>query len=215
MEKIKLLLVDDHKLFRNGLKILLENTGEFEVIGESGSGSEFLEQLKTLHPDVVMLDIEMPDINGIEATKRAIAIQPDLKIISLSMYEQDEYHYKMINAGAKGFLVKDTETAEVAKAIKLVHNGETYFSSNILLNVVKNINKTKKEDEIKYSLSTREKEVLEQICNGLSNQEIADTLFISRRTVEKHRSNLLEKTNCKNTANLVMFTINNNLLDNN
>ncbi|MBQ8055950.1 MAG: response regulator transcription factor [Paludibacteraceae bacterium] len=215
MEKIKLLLVDDHKLFRNGLKILLENTGEFEVIGESGSGSEFLEQLKTLHPDVVMLDIEMPDINGIEATKRAIAIQPDLKIISLSMYEQDEYHYKMINAGAKGFLVKDTETAEVAKAIKLVHNGETYFSSDILLNVVKNINKTKKEDEIKYSLSTREKEVLEQICNGLSNQEIADTLFISRRTVEKHRSNLLEKTNCKNTANLVMFTINNNLLDNN
>ena len=162
-----------------------------------------------------MLDIEMPDINGIEATKRAIAIQPDLKIISLSMYEQDEYHYKMINAGAKGFLVKDTETAEVAKAIKLVHNGETYFSSDILLNVVKNINKTKKEDEIKYSLSTREKEVLEQICNGLSNQEIADTLFISRRTVEKHRSNLLEKTNCKNTANLVMFTINNNLLDNN
>jgi DNA-binding NarL/FixJ family response regulator len=121
----------------------------------------------------------------------------------------------MINAGAKGFLVKDTETAEVAKAIKLVHNGETYFSSDILLNVVKNINKTKKEDEIKYSLSTREKEVLEQICNGLSNQEIADTLFISRRTVEKHRSNLLEKTNCKNTANLVMFTINNNLLDNN
>ena len=215
MEKIKLLLVDDHKLFRNGLKILLENTGEFEVIGESGSGGEFLEQLKTLHPDVVMLDIEMPDINGIEATKRAIAIQPDLKIISLSMYEQDEYHYKMINAGAKGFLVKDTETAEVAKAIKLVHNGETYFSSDILLNVVKNINKTKKEDEIKYSLSTREKEVLEQICNGLSNQEIADTLFISRRTVEKHRSNLLEKTNCKNTANLVMFTINNNLLDNN
>lgn len=215
MEKIKLLLVDDHKLFRNGLKILLENTGEFEVIGESGSGSEFLEQLKTLHPDVVMLDIEMPDINGIEATKRAIAIQSDLKIISLSMYEQDEYHYKMINAGAKGFLVKDTETAEVAKAIKLVHNGETYFSSDILLNVVKNINKTKKEDEIKYSLSTREKEVLEQICNGLSNQEIADTLFISRRTVEKHRSNLLEKTNCKNTANLVMFTINNNLLDNN
>ena len=144
MEKIKLLLVDDHKLFRNGLKILLENTGEFEVIGESGSGGEFLEQLKTLHPDVVMLDIEMPDINGIEATKRAIAIQPDLKIISLSMYEQDEYHYKMINAGAKGFLVKDTETAEVAKAIKLVHNGETYFSSDILLNVVKNINKTKK-----------------------------------------------------------------------
>jgi DNA-binding NarL/FixJ family response regulator len=213
MKEIKVILADDHNLFRNGLKLLLSGQDHVKVVAEASDGTELLELLDNTYPDVVLLDIEMPVMNGIEAAQKAISKYPNLKIISLSMYGEEEYYYKMIDAGVKGFILKNSDIAEVMKAIKIVIEGGTYFSSDVLYNVVKNIKSVVRTPNNTASLSERELEVLEQICRGLSNQEIADTLFISKRTVEKHRASLLSKTNTKNTANLVMYAIENKLVD--
>jgi DNA-binding NarL/FixJ family response regulator len=213
MKDIKVILVDDHNLFRNGLKLLLSGYPNIHVVAEASEGEEFITVLENTPADVVLLDIEMPGMNGIEATRAAIAKYPDLKIISLSMYGEEEYYYKMIDAGVKGFILKSSDISEVIKAIQAVLTGGTYFSPDVLYNVVKNIKTVVGNPNNTASLSERELEVLEQICRGLSNQEIADALFISKRTVEKHRASLLSKTNTKNTAHLVMYAIENKLVD--
>jgi DNA-binding NarL/FixJ family response regulator len=212
MEKIKVILVDDHTLFRKGMQFLLDEYDDIEIIAQASNGKEFLEILSGKQADVILIDIEMPVMNGIEATEQAIKLYPDLKIISLSMYGEEEYYYKMINAGAKGFILKNSDIDEVTRAIRTVMNGSTYFSSDVLYNVVKNITDVTEKKENLPQLSERELEVLAHICKGLSNEQIGEKLFISKRTVEKHRSNLLSKTNCKNTANLVMFAIDNKLI---
>lgn len=212
MDKIKITIVDDHALFRNGLKILLNTSKGLEVIGESGNGKEFIESLDDNFPDVVLMDISMPVMDGIEATKRAIERFPDLKIIALSMFGEEDYYYKMIDAGVKGFLLKNSEITEVTEAILQVSGGNSFFSQELLYNVIKNFKAQKESEEETANLSTRELQVLEEICKGLSNQEIADALFISKRTVDKHRANLLSKTNSKNTANLIMYAIKNKLV---
>lgn len=212
MTKIKITIVDDHALFRNGLKILLNAHPEMEVISEASNGKEFLETLKENTPDIVLMDISMPVMNGIEASEIATQSHPELKIIALSMFGEEEYYYKMINAGAKGFLLKNSEINEVTEAILQVQKGNSFFSQELLYNVIKSF-KTQKEAELETAnLSKRELQVLEEICKGLSNQEIADSLFISKRTVDKHRANLLSKTNSKNTANLIMYAIKNKLV---
>jgi len=213
MNEIKVILADDHNLFRNGLKLLLSGYGHIHVVGEASDGLELLSLLNKVHPDIILIDIEMPVMNGIEASKAALEKFPDLKIISLSMYGEEEYYYKMIDAGVKGFILKNSDITEVIKAIDSVLKGGTYFSSDVLYNVVKNIKAVSKIPTTNTKISDREKEVLEQICKGLSNQEIADVLFISKRTVEKHRASLLNKTNTKNTAQLVMFAIEYKLTD--
>ena len=213
MKEVRVILADDHNLFRNGLKLLLSGYSNIKVVAEVSDGSELLSVLDYIQADVVLLDIEMPVMNGIEASKIALEKFPDLKIISLSMYGEEEYYYRMIDAGVKGFILKNSEITEVIKAINTVMNGGTYFSSEVLYNVVKNIKSVSKTPRNVASISGREKEVLEQICKGLSNQEIADTLFISKRTVEKHRASLLSKTTTKNTAQLVMYAIENKLTD--
>lgn len=213
-KSIKLIIVDDHGLFRNGLKLLLNTTQLVQVVGEASNGAEFLELIKSGLPDIVLMDIDMPVMDGIEATRRAIAMYPDLKIITLSMFGEDEYYYQMIDAGVKGFLLKNSDISELKQAIQQVNAGKTYFSEELLLNMLRNIKTvsvTEKQGEV--SLSDREIEVLQQICKGLSNQEIADVLHISKRTVDKHRANLLEKTNCRNTASLVMFALKNKLIE--
>jgi DNA-binding NarL/FixJ family response regulator len=213
MEKIRIGIVDDHSLFRNGLKLLLSAFTEIEVISEFSNGQEFIKSLANIVPDVVLMDIEMPVMNGIEATKESIARFPELKIITLSMFGEEEYYYKMIDAGVKGFILKNSDIDEVVKAIHSVRNGGTYFSQEILYNVVKNIRDVSKTDQIHLQLSQREIEILELICKGLSNQEIGEELNISKRTVDKHRANILSKTDTKNTASLVMFAIENKLVE--
>jgi DNA-binding NarL/FixJ family response regulator len=213
-KSIKLVIVDDHGLFRNGLKLLLNTTQLVQVVGEAANGIDFLELIKTNQPDIVLMDIDMPIMDGIEATRRAIALYPEMKIITLSMFGEDEYYYQMIDAGVKGFLLKNSDISELKQAIQQVFAGKTYFSEELLLNMLKNIKTVAVIDKAgEVNLSEREIEVLQQICKGLSNQEIAEVLHISKRTVDKHRANLLEKTNCRNTASLVMYALKNKLIE--
>ena len=208
MDTIRIALVDDHALFRNGLKLLLDNIKNFKVVNESQNGREFVDQLSPDNaPDVVLMDISMPVMNGIEAAKEATARVPGLKIIALSMFGEEDYYYEMINAGAKGFLLKNSDIKDVTEAIEQVAAGNSYFSQEVLYNVIRKFQPHKEEELDTALLSKRELQVLQGICRGLSNQEIADTLFLSKRTVDKHRSNLLSKTNSKNTANLIMYAI--------
>lgn len=212
MNKIRIIIADDHQLFRNGLKILLNSFPEFEVVAEASNGMEFLEILKNNQADIALMDINMPEMNGIEATRKGIKVQPEISIIALSMYGEEDYYYKMVDAGAKGFLLKDSDISEVKEAILTVMKGGSFFSQELLYHVIQKIKHRELETK-SANLSKREKEILLKICEGLSNQEIADTLFISKRTVDKHRANLLGKTNSKNTASLILFAIRNKVIE--
>jgi two-component system, NarL family, response regulator LiaR len=206
LEKITVILVDDHQLFREGLKLMLNMNPKIGAIHQAANGIEFLELLEKITPDVVLMDINMPLMDGVEATKRALLLNPTLKIIALSMYGDDEYYINMIEAGARGFILKNSDIEVVEEAISNLMAGQNYFSSEVMTNLVLHLNK-KKTGEVKNELTERESEVLYHICKGLSNQEIADTLFLSKRTVDKHRENILSKTNVKNTAGLVLYAI--------
>lgn len=209
MNKIKTVIVDDHNLFRNGLKFILNQFENIEVVGEASNGKEFLILLENITlPDIVLLDINMPILNGIEAAKISLQKYPKLKIIVLSMYGESEYYNTMIDIEVNGFILKDCDNKELKEAIERVHAGGTYFSQEILISLIKE----KKSNE-KINLTKREKEILELICKGYSNNEIAEKLFISQRTVERHRANLLEKTNSKNSISLVVFALKNKLVD--
>ncbi len=212
MGKIRIIIADDHQLFRNGLKILLNSFPEFEVTGEASNGMEFLELLKTAQADIALMDINMPEMDGIEATRKGIKMNPSISVIALSMYGEEEYYYKMVDAGAKGFLLKDSDISEVKEAILTVVKGGNYFSQELLYHVIQKI-KHREQETKSANLSKREREILAKICEGLSNQEIAEALFISKRTVDKHRANLLGKTNSKNTASLILFAIKNKLIE--
>jgi DNA-binding NarL/FixJ family response regulator len=212
MEQIRIIIIDDHQLFRNGLKILLNAFPEFEVTGEASNGEEFLRILKNTKADIALMDINMPEMDGIEATRKGLKICPEINIIALSMYGEEEYYYKMVDAGVKGFLLKDSDISEVKDAILTVRKGGNYFSQELLYHVIQKI-KHREHESKTANLSKRETEILFKICEGLSNQEIADTLFISKRTVDKHRANLLGKTNSKNTASLILFAIRNKLIE--
>jgi DNA-binding NarL/FixJ family response regulator len=212
MDKIKIALADDHQLFRNGLKILLGSYDEFEVVAEASNGAELLQLLEACPADIVLMDISMPEMDGAGATVRIVRQAPATRVIALSMYGEEEYYYRMVDAGVKGFILKDSDISEVHDAIIAVHKGGNYFSQELLYHVIKRIKN--REQEVKSSsLSRREKEILLKICEGLSNHEIADALFISKRTVDKHRANLLAKTGSKNTASLILYAIKNRLIE--
>ena len=213
MKKLHIIIVDDHTLFRGGLKLLLQTFDFIDRIDEAPNGKEFLHLIRKQPADIVLMDINMPAMDGIEATRQALEIFPDLKIIALSMFGEEEYYYKMIEAGVKGFLLKDSEIDQVKSAIQTVWNGDSYFSQELLYNVVKNISKGQHIDKDMDNLSDRELEILYYICKGLSNQEIADELCISKRTVDKHRAHIIAKTQTRNTAHLVMYSIKNKLVD--
>lgn len=211
MNYLKFILADDHKLFRDALKMLITNEQLGTVLAEAGNGKELLEILKKNRPDIILLDISMPEMNGIEASKLICEKYPEIKIIALSMYGEEEYYYKMINAGVKGFVLKSSGMYEFEEAIKRIVKGENYFSNEILTRIIANMNKTentKKTEQVQADkLTKRETDVLKQICMGKTNAEIAEELFISPTTVKGHRQNLLAKTDSNNTASLVMFAI--------
>ncbi|MDE6446304.1 MAG: response regulator transcription factor [Alistipes sp.] len=211
MTPCRIVLVDDHSLFRNGLRGLLEHSGPCRVVGEAASGEEFLAMLPGLEADVVFMDFSMPGIDGAQTTERALALRPELRIITLSMFGEESYYTRMVEAGARGFLLKDSQIDDVLEAVRSVMAGGSYFSPQLLASLTSHMHS--RDDISDEPLSAREREILVLVCRGLSNQEIADTLFISKRTVDKHRANILEKTGCKNTAALVVFAIRSGIVE--
>lgn len=215
---IKIALVDDHTMFREGLNFALSQDDDFEVINESSNGKEFitfLEESSENKPDIVIMDISMPVMDGETATGQALSIHPDLNIITLSMFSDTDYYQKMVAVGVKGFLMKEAGVIELSEAIRAVVNGGTYFSQDLLQRIIMEISNPKVVGSRQkvIDLTRREEEVLEQICKGLDNKEIADRLFISQKTVEGHKTNLMSKTNTKNAINLMLFAIKHNLVD--
>ena len=211
----RIILVDDHSLFRNGLRGLLERNEGFRVVGEASSGEEFLSLLEqeSFAADIVFMDFSMPGLDGAQTTERALARCPDLRIITLSMFGEESYYSRMVEAGARGFLLKDSDIGDVLEAIAAVMGGGSYFSPRLLSSLTGRMHAREHDELADDQLSLREREILVAVCRGLSNQEIADELFISKRTVDKHRANILEKTGCKNTANLVVYAIKRGLVE--
>jgi len=211
-KNIKVIVVDDHELFRKGVIMVLKKMDNVEVIGEAGDGKEFLAMLNSHKPDVVFIDIKMPLMNGIEATTQATKRFPELNIIALSMFGEEEYLHKMINAGAKGFLLKNSSIGEIERAINLVNNGKNCYSDDLLGYFTNKFIDNKPKDDDKIKLTRRELEVLNLVAQGLSNTEIADKLFISKRTVDGHKANLIQKTGSKNIVDLLIYSIKNNII---
>ncbi len=210
MEIAKVIIVDDHVIFRKGLYTILNEIDFVKVVGEASNGNELLELLKKQPADVILMDIKMPVMDGIEATKKVLAKYPGIKIIALTMFEEISYFNKMIEAGASGFLLKKTTSEELERAINLVLEDESYFSEEFMNSV--NVYLKPKQKESSITLTDREQEVLELICKGYSNVEIASFLGVSSRTVDGFRARLFEKTGAKNAPNLVMFAIKNGLV---
>ncbi len=212
MNQYSVILVDDHKLFREGLKLLLENLDYIKSVHEASNGVEFLDLIKNFQADIIFIDIEMPLMDGIMATKQALKLYPNLNIIALSMYGEESYYTQMINSGAKGFILKNSGMKDIETAISNVLSGNNYISQEILNSLILGIGKKTKTPK-SSELTEREEEVLFHICKGLSNQQIADALYLSKRTVDKHRENLLSKTHANNTAGLVMYAVKNGIVD--
>lgn len=212
LNNISVFLVDDHQLFREGLNLLLSNMPFISTIQEASDGKEFLDSLGPDLPDIVFMDIDMPVMNGIDATRIAIERFPEIRIVALSMYGDEEYYTKMIYAGVKGFILKNSGIQEVEDAISSVLSDRNYFSQEIVSGLVEGV-LDKRRFTSKGEISGREGEVLYYICKGYSNREIAEKLYISKRTVDKHRENLLLKTGSKNTAGLVMYAFQAGIID--
>ena len=203
----EIVIVDDHKLFRDGLKFILGETGIARVIGEASNGKELLSILGMIRPDLVLMDINMPEMNGVEATRKALQVYPDLNVLVLSMFGDEEYYHSMIELGVKGFILKDADASELITAIRKILGGGTYFSQELLLNIIRS-----RDVEEGIKLTRREKEILGLICQGHSNAQISDSLHISSRTVERHRAELLSKTQSPNSIALVVYAIKSGLV---
>ncbi len=199
---INLCIVDDHQILLQGLKIMLESEKDIHVFGTYQSGEDLFEAiLDTI--DVILLDINMPGLSGIEVCKKIKSKYSSIQVIALSMYNQPSYINRMIQAGASGYLLKNSGKKEIIKAISKVMAGETYFPRSIIDTLVNNLAGTKKEDVIFTPLTRREKQILELISQEMTTQEIANHLHISLNTVESHRKNLLSKFNVRNSIGLV------------
>jgi DNA-binding NarL/FixJ family response regulator len=213
--KIRVLLVDDHDMFREGVKLLLSSGNDAEIAGEARNGQEFLDIVVAVKPDVVLMDISMPVMDGIEASKIAHEKYPDLKILALTMFGDEKYYYQLIQYNIKGFILKSSGISELLNGIIQVANGANYFSNELLCKLLANINNEKAKTAEQSSgdkLTKREIEIMQEITIGLSNEKIAEKLHISHATVRTHRANLLLKTGSNNTASLVMYAIKNKLI---
>jgi DNA-binding NarL/FixJ family response regulator len=212
-ETIRIIIVDDHQLFIKGLAMQLQEIENVKVVGEAANGEEFLKLLEKTTADMVFMDIKMPVMDGIEATKQAVQKYPALKVVALSMFGEEEYLQSMLDAGAKGFLLKNVGKTDLEKTIRTVMGGNNFFSDEMLaILTTKFVTPAKpKQDPIK--LSGRELEVLEHICKGMTNSEIGEKLFLSQRTIDGHRANLLSKVGAKNTVGLVTYAIKNKLVN--
>lgn len=210
MEKIKVVLADDHVVVRSGIKNLLENEGDVEVIGEASNGEEALQVVQKLKPDLLIIDIRMPVMNGLDATKMLTQTTTSTKALILSMHDDEDYILQSIESGASGYLLKDTSKDEFMKAIKTIYQGGKYFSgdiSQVLVNSYLNVKDRKVTKKIggtnNYDITKREKQILKMIADGIGNKEIAEQLGKSIRTIETHRFNIMKKLKVNNVVELL------------
>lgn len=212
---IKIAIADDHQMFRDGIKSLLDNTREYVVVGEAKDGIELLALVKQVSLDVVLLDINMPKMNGLEAIKKLKSDHSEIKVIMLTMFNTNEYINKLLKSGADGYVLKNTGKEELEEAINTVVSGESFFSNEVKQTVMDNLqNKPQIEpDFFQVELTSREKEVLSLIVKEYTTNEIAEKLFISPHTVETYRKNLTSKLPVKNIAGLVRYAIQMGLVD--
>jgi DNA-binding NarL/FixJ family response regulator len=212
----KIIIVDDHPLFREGLNLIVEKLKIGETVAEAENGQELLNILEKQQADVVLMDIDMPVMNGIEATEKAIAKYPGLRILIFSMYSDKKYYTQIIKAGAKGMVLKSAGKKEFETAIQIVADGGSHFSSEFVRKMADAEEKSdkQKQDEkvLELKLTNREMDILKCLCCGFSADEISKKLFISIKTVEHYRSKLLDKTGSKNTVSLVVFAVKNKLI---
>jgi DNA-binding NarL/FixJ family response regulator len=217
MNPIRIILADDHAIVRDGIKALLETENDIQVVGEASNGIEALKLAKELAPDIVVMDIRMPEMNGIEATQLLPRQDPQVKSLILSMHDMEEYVLRSIDSGAYGYLLKDTTKEEFIKALHTIYKGDKYFSSsisNVLVNsyINKKSGPADASGESQFELTRRELQILRYVVGGLSNKEIAEKLEKSVRTVETHRFNIMKKLNAKNIAELIRIAKEQNLL---
>lgn len=216
MKQIKVLLVDDHTILRKGLVSLLEDENDISVIGEAEDGIEATRKVRELHPDVVVMDIGMPSLNGLEALKILRKEIPHIKILLLTMHANEEYILEALKSGACGYLLKKSAPNELTSAIRIAYSGETYLSPSIASTVINRFviesSKGMSKGDISSKPTAREREIIQLIAEGKSNKEIADKLIISLKTVKNHRSNLMEKLGLHNTAEITRYAIQNNIL---
>jgi two-component system, NarL family, response regulator DegU len=217
MEKIRVAIADDHTIFRRGLVSILRNNEDFDIVYEAENGQELMDGIAVHNPQVVLMDLNMPVLDGIRATTKIKGVYPDLKIIIISMHDEDHFVSHLMELGANGYLLKDAHPDEVEKAIYTCHT-EDYYYGAFLLRVMHNrlINKTTRKKSITLSseinLSERELEVLEHICEGTTSPQIAEMVSLSVRTVEGHRNRIMEKTGTKNIAGLVAWAVRNGIV---
>ena len=207
---ITVFLADDHRMVREGFRLLLETQSDIKVIGEAGNGREAVRQAIKLAPDVILMDIAMPELNGIEATKQIVEAHPSAKVIILSMYSTTQHIFRALKAGAKGYILKESAGDDVIKAVRMVHSGKTFLCDEITGVVVGDYIEKREagttEDPLSR-LSTREREVLQLLVEGKSNTKIAELLYLSQKTIETYRSHLMQKLGISDLPGLVKFAI--------
>ena len=210
--KIRLLLVDDHQIVRAGLRMLFQAEPDMEIVGEASSGEEALALVPTLQPDVVIMDVAMPGMNGIEATRRIREINPHAAVLALTMHEDEQYFFAMLDAGAAGYIPKRAAPDDLVSAIRVVSQGNVFLYASLARFLIKDANERATHEPLGEphpveSLTPREHEVLTWIAEGRTNREIAETLVISPKTVDRHRENIMAKLNLHNRTELVKYAI--------
>jgi len=209
------LIADDHGIVRQGLRALLEKSPDVSVIGEASDGREAVRLAAELRPNIVVMDIAMPMLNGVDATSQILSHDPEIRVIILSMHSDESYILRALSAGAKGYLLKDSAEGDILPAVQTVAKGRPYFSPVIASTLLDEYLQTMKKNKVRDSydlLSEREKEVLQLLAEGKSNKEVASVLNLSPYTIESHRTSLMQKLNLHNTAEIVLYAVRKNII---
>jgi len=216
---IRIAIVEDLPMILEGIKLLINSVKDFEIVAEYSNGKEFTDDICNLDVDIVLMDIGMPVMDGIDASKLAVSLRPEIKIIALSVYSDRKYYYSMVTAGARGFVLKQSTPEELEEAIREVNNDGNFFSPDLLHSIIVNIHgleeaitQDKQDKKDLFNLTDHQISLLELICQGLTNQELAKKMFVTLATIESNKRRLMQKTNTKNNAGLIIWAIKNKVV---